>query len=229
MFAGSLVWRCWQEDLKQLRAGFQHCRAEGGELDREGALAFTSRKKTTVRSAVSIFQLHVFLKKKNPVFMSMLLDNKSKLEDINSHTNPIPPRYNCLKNSHTASRGAEFEEVVTTSWETQVHWSPVRRKTSEEWWITVYYALNAHDISASSLKFWTPKIVVFAVSTQIIESSTWTTWNSRAFTVDGSGRQIAMLWMAGNKALVNQRVFQFLTCHYYQAVWPYAIWIIHQQ
>ena len=128
VFAGSLVWRCWQEDLKQLRAGFQHCRAEGGELDSEGALAFTSRKKTPVRSGVSIFQLHVFLKKKNPVFMSMLLDNISKLEDINSHTNPIPPRYNCLKNSHTASRGAEFEEVVTTSWETQVHWSPVRRK-----------------------------------------------------------------------------------------------------
>lgn len=41
--------------------------------------------------------------------MSMLLDNISKLEDINSHTNPIqlPPRYNCLKNPHTATPLAE--------------------------------------------------------------------------------------------------------------------------
>lgn len=147
VFAGSLAWRCRQEDLKQLRTGLQHCRAEGGELDKEGALAFTSRKKTTVRSAVSIFQLHVFLNWKRKTQFSCLCYwiTFSKLEDINSHTNPIPTQCNCLKQSHTASRGAEFEEVVTTSWETQVHWSPVPRKTSEEWWIKVYYALNAHD------------------------------------------------------------------------------------
>lgn len=63
------------------------------------------------------------------------------------------------------------------------------------------------NIIVSSLKFWTPKMVVFAVSNQIIESSTWTAWNSIAFTVAGSGRQITIGWQQSSGQSTSFSVF----------------------